>query len=63
MSVPDIDEDGLQQSGGAPQTLTEAGMEAWLTSVDAVTRACARGKKRLFQSSREDLIRTSRRRV
>lgn len=53
---------GLQQTGGASQQITVEGMEAWLAQVRGY-RVSMAGKKRLFQASREDLIRTSRRTV
>jgi len=51
---------GLQQTGGANQEITSAGMTAWIANVQGFRRSMA-GKKRLFTASREDLIRTSRR--
>lgn len=62
MAIPTMTAGGLQQGGGAEQQITVAGMEAWLTQVNGYRRANA-GKKRLFTSSREELIRTSRRDV
>lgn len=62
MSIPTLTTGGLQQSGGAEQTVTAAGMAAWLQQVQDYRRAAA-GKRRLFQASREDLIRTARRDV
>lgn len=51
---------GLQQSGGAQQTLTETGLELWINNALGF-RAGMAGKKKLFSASREELIRTSRR--
>lgn len=51
---------GLQSSGGSPQEMTQAGLTAWIDAVNGFRRGNA-GKKRLFTSTREDLIRTSRR--
>lgn len=63
MSVSDqITTARLQQTGGAHQEMTQAGLTAWIDSVNGFRRAAA-GKKRLFTASRDDLIRTSRRDV
>jgi hypothetical protein len=51
---------GLQQTGGANQTITSAGMAQWVANVNGFRVANA-GKKRLFSASRDDLIRSSRR--
>lgn len=50
---------GLQQSGGAPQTMTEAGLELWINNALGF-RTANRGKRKLFSASREELIRRSR---
>lgn len=57
----DLTDEGLQQTGGAEQEITPTAMEAWLDQVRGY-RVSAAGKKRLFAQSREELIRTSRRR-
>lgn len=53
---------GLQQTGGGEQTITQAGLTAWIDQVNGYRSANA-GKKRLFTASREEVIRTSRRDV
>lgn len=53
---------GLQQTGGAHQTVTSAGMNAWIANVLGF-RAANAGKKALFSADRDTLIRTSRRAV
>ena len=60
MAIPTLTAAWLQQSGGAEQTITAAGMTAWLEQVRGY-RTANRGKKRLFTASREDIISTSRR--
>lgn len=51
---------GLQQTGGAAQEITSAGMIQWIANVNGYRSANA-GKKRLFTASRDELIRMSRR--
>lgn len=53
---------GLQQTGGANQEITSAGMTQWIANVNGF-RVSNAGKKRLFTATREELIRTSRRDV
>lgn len=61
MSVEDkVTTAGLQQSGGAEQTLTETGFELWINNALGFRTANA-GKARLFGASREEVIRRSRR--
>lgn len=62
MAIPTITTAGLQQSGGAEQTLTVGGMTAELVNVQNQNQACAAGKKKLFTADRVTLIRGSRRR-
>jgi hypothetical protein len=62
MSIEDrITSAGLQQSGGAQQTITEAGLEAWINSVNGYRNAG--GGKKLFTQDRVERIATSRRDV
>lgn len=51
---------GLQQTGGAHQEITSAGMTQWIANVNGFRTANA-GKKRLFTADRDEVIRTSRR--
>lgn len=60
MPIPTMTIAGLQQSGGAEQTVTTAGMVAWIGLVNGY-RTGFRGKRQLFTASREEVIRTSRR--
>lgn len=60
MSTPTMTDAGLQQTGGSDQTITTAGMAQWIANVNGFRRS-AGGKRQLFTSSREELIRTSRR--
>lgn len=60
MSTPTMTTAGLQQGGGAAQTLTVAGMEA-MFALYAAAKTCKRGKRKLMAASEEDLIRTARR--
>lgn len=53
---------GLQQTGGANQEITSAGMTQWIANVNGF-RVSNAGKKRLFTASHDDLVRTSRRPV
>jgi hypothetical protein len=63
MSIEDkITTAGLQDAGGSHQTITEAGLEAWINNVRGF-RAANAGKKRLFSASRVEIISTSRRAV
>lgn len=57
-----ITTEGLQDSGGANQTMTQAGLTAWIDMVNSYRSANA-GKKRLFTAPRDEVIRTSRRDV
>lgn len=62
MTTPTLTTGGLQSTDGGNQQITVAGMTAWLESVNGY-RVSNAGKKRLFEASREEVIRTSRRDV
>jgi hypothetical protein len=62
VTTPTITTAGLQQTGGAEQEITSAGMAQWIANVNGF-RVSNAGKKRLFTASRADVISTSRRAV
>lgn len=60
-TTPSLDDDNLHATGGANQTITAAGMEAWLDSVNAMSAAAKAKKRRMFEATELELIQTSRR--
>lgn len=55
-----ITTEGLQQTGGAHQEITSAGMTQWIANVNGF-RAARAGKRQLFTADQDELIRRSRR--